>query len=223
MYIRSRLLTFIALCLIGFHLENPGMLFAQERAGENPNEDNQDGGSSSLPISSDWSKVKIATYSSGDQTFVIAMGTLVPLFYYNGDGIHTTNVNMGGTGYLNYNYFFTSHFSVGGEIGGSFSSTVGANMLYLVPFGVRLGYQFIYNRFEFPLALTIGAANQGYLNQGYFGLILKPSAAVYWRFNPDWSFGVHADWWWLPQWFSDPKETMYGNFLGITLGARYHF
>ncbi|WP_304244493.1 TP0733 family outer membrane beta-barrel protein [Gracilinema caldarium] len=223
MSIRSRLLKLTALCLIGVYFGFPGLLFAQESPDANNNGDNQNGGTSSIPISSDWSKVKIATYSRGDQTFVIAMGPLVPLFYYNSEGIHETNIKTGGMGYLNYNYFFTPHFSVGGEVGGSFSGTIGANMLYLVPFGLRLGYQFIYNRFEFPLALTIGGANQGYLDKGYFGLILKPSAAVYWRFNPDWSFGLNADWWWLPQWFSDPKETMYGNFLGITIGARYHF
>lgn len=223
MSIRSQLLTIAALCLIGISLGLPDKLYAQENSDENSNGQDQNGEDSTLPISSDWSKVKIATYSRGDQTFVIALGPLVPLFYYNSEGIQKTNVNVGGTGYLNYNYFFTPHFSVGGEVGGSFSSTVGANMLYLVPFGIRLGYQFIYNRFEFPLALTIGAANQGYLDKGYFGLILKPSAAVYWRFNPDWSFGLNADWWWLPQWFSDSSQTMYGNFLGITIAARYHF
>lgn len=221
MSIRSRLLTLTALCCFGVSLGLPGNLYAQENSDANGNGGDQNG--DTLPITSDWSKVKISTYSPGDQTFVIAMGTLVPLFYYNSGGTYDTNVNIGGTGYLNYNYFFTPHFSLGGELGGSFSSTIGANMLYLVPFGIRLGYQFIYNRFEFPLALTIGAVNESYLDEGYFGLVLKPSAAVYWRFNPDWSFGLNADWWWLPQWFSDPDETMYGNFLGITLAARYHF
>ncbi|AEJ19278.1 TP0733 family outer membrane beta-barrel protein [Gracilinema caldarium] len=224
MSIRSRLLTLTALCLIGACIGFPGILVAQE----SPHSDNEQGpesneDSSELPITTDWSKIKIETYSKGDQTFVIALGILQPLFYYNSDGFHETNVALGGTGYLNYNYFLNSHFSIGGELGGSFSATVGENMLYLVPFGVRFGYQFVYNRFEFPLAITIGAANQGYLNKGYFGFMLKPSAAVYWRFNPDWSFGLNMDWWWLPQWFSDPSHTMYGNFLGITIGARYHF
>jgi hypothetical protein len=223
MSIRSRLLTLTALCLIGVYLEFPGILYAQESPDTTQNQENPNGNASTLPISSDWSKVKIATYSKGDQTFVIAMGTLVPLFYYNSEGFYKTNVSVGGTGYLNYNYFFNSHVSLGGEVGGSFSATIGRNMLYLVPFGLRLGYQFVLNRFEFPLGLTIGAANQGYLDKGYFGLIIKPSAAVYWRFNPDWSFGLNADWWWLPQWLSNPSQTMYGNFLGITLGARYHF
>ncbi len=224
MSIRKHLVVILAVIgLVGVSIGLPSTLSAQENSGGTESGQEQNGGTSSLPIESDWSKVKIATYSRGDQTFVIAMGPLVPLFYYNSAGIQKTNINTGGTGYLNYNYFFTSHFSLGGEIGGSFSSTIGANMLYLVPFGIRLGYQFVLNRFEFPLALTIGAANQGYLDKGYFGLILKPSAAVYWRFNPDWSFGLNADWWWLPQWFSDPVQTMYGNFLGLTLAARYHF
>ena len=103
-----------------------------------------------------------------------------------------------------------------------FSSTRGGNMVYIIPFGAKVGYQFVFRRFEFPLSLFVGAAPQKYLEKGYFGLVMKPGASVYWRYNPEWSFGLNGVWWFVPQW---PKNgyDVYGNFLELTLSARYHF
>jgi hypothetical protein len=99
-------------------------------------------------------------------------------------------------------------------------------MLYMIPFGLRVGYQFVVNRFEFPLSLMVGAAPQRKLEEGYFGPILKPGASAFWRFNADWSFGLNAAWWFVPQWpkpESGVRHSVYGNFLELTLSARYHF
>lgn len=175
------------------------------------------------PIQSDWSGVKPSLYNKGDQTFVISLGTIIPTVFFGSSGTFSSNLSVGGTGYLNYNYFINSNVSLGGEVGGMFAGTLGKNMLYMIPFGFRATYQFIAGRFEFPLSLTLGAASEGYLNEGYFGLFLKPSAAVYWRFSPEWSFGLGTAWWWVPQWVSDSSQNSYGNFLDISLSARYHF
>jgi hypothetical protein len=68
----------------------------------------------------------------------------------------------------------------------------------------------------------VGGAPQKYLEEGSFGLIVTPGASVFWRYNPEWSFGLNGNWWWLPQWPKDGKD-VYGNFLELTLTARYHF
>jgi hypothetical protein len=125
-------------------------------------------------------------------------------------------------GSLAFNYFLGPHLFLGGELGGMFAGTRGENMLYIVPFGIRVGYQFILKRFEFPLTLMVGGAPQKYLDKGYFGLIVKPGAAGFFRFNPDWSFGLNANWWMVPEWPKNGKNVL-GNFLEITLSARYHF
>jgi hypothetical protein len=101
-----------------------------------------------------------------------------------------------------------------------FAQTLAKNYLFVVPIGLRAGYQFIAGRFEFPLSLMVGFAPQKYLEDGYFGFFMKPAVSAFWRFNPDWSFGVKTAWWWVPQW---AENTVYGNFLEITLSARYHF
>ena len=95
-------------------------------------------------------------------------------------------------------------------------------MLFIIPFGPRVGYKFVFNRFEFPITLMIGAAPQSYLEKRYFGMIIKGGASGFFRFNADWSFGLNAQWWVLPQRPENNKDVV-GNFLELSLSARYHF
>jgi hypothetical protein len=206
------LLLIVFLTVLGFPLA------AQEE--ENPG--SQPGGGSP-PIESDWDGYVPELYARGDKAFIITLGLLIPTVFA-GDAMegNSRNIKLGGTGSLAFNYFLTSHLFLGGELGGMFAPTRGKNMLYIVPFGARFGYQFVVSRFEFPLTLMIGAAPQKYLDKGYFGLIIKPGASVFFRFNPDWSFGLNTNWWMLPQWPKSGKN-VFGNFLEVTLSARYHF
>ena len=184
-------------------------LFAQE---ETPPEDESD------PA---WNEAITSPYDFGDRTFVISLGVLFPTFFGGAVENNQHGLGLGGTGSLAFNYFLSSNVFIGAELAGSFSGTRGGNMLYIVPFGVRAGYQFVLNRFEFPVSLMVGGAAQSYIGQGFFGPILKPSASAFWRFNPDWSFGLNGAWWFIPQW---PRNghNVYGNFIELTLSARFH-
>jgi hypothetical protein len=66
----------------------------------------------------------------------------------------------------------------------------------------------------------VGFAPQTYLEKKYLGFFVKPGVSAFWRFNPDWSFGLNAAWWWVPQWAA---RTVHGNFLELSVSARYHF
>jgi hypothetical protein len=163
-------------------------------------------------------------YQFGDKTFIITAGVIFPTLFYgeiNPSKGHNFNA-AGGAGMLSFNYYLSPHVYLGLELGGMFLGTKGENMFFMVPFGLRLGYQFILKRFEFPFTLMVGGAPQKYLEKGYFGLILKGGVGVFWRFNPDWSFGLNTDWWYTPQ---QPKngKNVQGNFVDLTLSARYHF
>jgi hypothetical protein len=198
-------------------------LFAQEDDEEAP------------PIESDWSGYLPSLYSRGDQIFNIHLGLGFPLFYADQElGVLDTKMNMGGMASLSYVYFLNAHWFLGGELSGAFFSTEGRNNYFIVPMGFKAGYQFIFRRFEFPLSLMVGVAPQQRLGGSYFGLFAKPSAAVFFRFNPDWSFGINTSFWWVPQWTSvrdDPGMTnrhsdtinIHGFFLETSIGIRYHF
>ncbi|WP_010255538.1 TP0733 family outer membrane beta-barrel protein [Treponema primitia] len=195
-------------------------LAAQDSEDEGDDGDEDEGGGVQLPIDSDWPDTIPEVYSRGDKIFGISLGALFPLFFVGESGILSNNVNIGGTLALSYNYFFNSHLFFGGELGGMFASTKGENVMFIVPMGLRIGYQFILGHFEAPFALMVGIAPQKYLEEGYFGFFAKPSASLFWRFNSDWSFGLNTAWWWVPQW---ADRSVYGNFVELTLSARYHF
>lgn len=181
-----------------------------------------------IPVD-EYEGVAPSLYSSGEQIFSFTLGAVIPLFYTNSDGLASngTNVNVGGGGYLSYSYFLAPRFFVGGEAGGAFAGTIGENMLYIVPFGVRAGYQFTFSiknlRFEIPVALSIGGATQKYLETDYFGLFLKPTVSGFFRLNPDWSFGLNVGWLLVPQWTKESRKNMTGHFLEVSLSARFHF
>jgi hypothetical protein len=199
-----------------FFLTPAGSISAQEAA--------EGGGAVEETPDDDYEGVTPSMYSSGEQNFSFSLGLIVPLFYSDPDGKAVqSNVNLGGMGYLAYNYFLTKGLFLGGELGGMFAGTLGENMLYIVPFGLRVGYQFTAWRLEFPISLMIGGATQKYLETDYFGFFLKPSASVFFRLNPDWSFGVNTAWWIVPEWTKESRKNMIGHFLEITLSARYHF
>jgi hypothetical protein len=178
----------------------------------------------------DWDGYISELYSKGDQTFTISLGTSFPVvFINNGKAIdHHIKPPVGGTGLLGYTYFFNSHFFVGADIGVQIFYTVGKNTLFLVPVGLRTGWQFLVGRFEFPVGLTVGLSIQRYLDNNYLGLFIRGGPSAYFRFNPDWSFGLSTDWSWFPQWPKEngervSKKDMYANTLGVSLAARYHF
>jgi hypothetical protein len=201
----QKAVAFFLLILIGMN----GLLYAQEE---------------DIDI---WDVYAPDMFGRGDQIFVISLGTIFPVLFintYDWSRIRDHGVSpVGGTGSLSYNFFLGRNIFIGGEIGGSFIGTRGGNMLYMIPLGFRFGYQFSHWRFEFPLTLAVGMAWQRFLNQGYYGLYAKIGAAVFYRFSTDWSFGIQSNWYWFPQWTDVPSRNIDGNFVNLTLSARYHF
>jgi hypothetical protein len=154
-----------------------------------------------------------------------------PLFFMDQQAGHLdTQMNMGGMGSLGYNYFLGPNFFLGGEVNAMFSSTLGRNMYYALPMGFKGGYQFLLNRFEFPLSLLVGFAPQAFSEHSYLGFFAKSAAGAFFRFNTDWSFGLNAGFWWVPQWTNKTRAlnsyggtvNIHGFFLEISAGVRYH-
>jgi hypothetical protein len=187
----------------------------------------QDDPEDEIPIEDDWSGFMPGLYSRGDQAFGLSVGIVAPLgFVRPGGGTIPHNMTVGGAGSLSYDYFFGSHFFVGGELLGMFASTLGRHMLIVVPINLRVGYQFVYKSFEFPLSLGLGIAPQQLRTSKsytYLGFFMKPRASVFFRINPDWSVGVNTAWWWIPQITEDSAESVHGHFFEATLAVRYHF
>jgi hypothetical protein len=198
---------FIFILLFSFTL-----LFAQESPPEDPN-----GG--------DWDYYNPDSYTHGDQTFIISILTVFPVVFFNEGNVMKNNFNppVGGAGCLSYNYYFTNNIFLGGEINGIFLPTLGNNMYYGIFLGARTGYQFYIWRLEFPLNLSLGMVWHQYLNFKNYSFYLKGGGAAYFRYNAEWSFGIHTNWYWLPQFTDVRSKDVYGNMIELLLSVRYHF
>lgn len=177
------------------------------------------------PPDGDWDFYTPDSYTRGDQTFIISLGTIFPtIFLNNGKKINPNfDPSLGGGGTLSYNYYFTPNIFLGGEVGGTFLSTLADNTYYAILLGARTGYQFYLWRFEFPLNFSVGMVWHRYLNLRYYGLYTKVGGAAYFRFNSNWSFGLSSNWYWLPQWTTERRKNVDGNMIDLMLSARYHF
>jgi len=179
-----------------------------------------------------WDFQAIELYARGDRIFTMSLGTVFPTVFVFRDDIYRPHGHgfrpVGGTGSLAFSYFLTSRIFVGGEIGLMFNGTVGGNNVFIIPIGAHAGWKFWFNRFEFPVGFTLGIAPQNHLESRYLGFFLRGWGAAYFRFNEDWSFGLNANWTWLPQRPIVDGERVRsrdvdGNMLGVTISARYHF
>jgi hypothetical protein len=200
----------LLILLIGFTF----LLNAQEIDGDDPG------------LEDDWDVFSPDLYVTGDQTFIISLGLIFPIVFVNGEGtVLKQNLDppIGGTGILSYNYHIGPNFYLGGEISGTFNATLGGNMYYSIPLGLRVGYQLYLWRFEFPINLTIGMIWHRFMSLGYYGFYMKGGASMYYRFNSEWSFGITANWCWFPQWVEEKSKSVDGHFIDLLLSARYHF
>lgn len=160
----------------------------------------------------------------GDQYMRVGIGAGIPLFNLGPDGVNTkTNMFVGGTGILGYSNFITSRIALGGEIAFAYNTTLGENLYFYLPITFKATYVFVLNRIQIPLSLSTGVVFQTYNITNYFGPILKPEAAVYYQYNPEWSFGVTAGWNVIPQWYEESENNRTGNIADVTVGFRYHF
>lgn len=151
----------------------------------------------------------------GDQYAKLSLSVDLP--------IRPTQLNIGGSGSLGYGYAITDNIFVGGDVSFAYSTTIGSNVMYFIPFMARFTYQFVAGKFEFPLSLGFGGAIQSYIDRTYFGMILHPEIGAYYRFSSDWSFGLSAGAFIIPQIYKKSSNNYVGVISNISLGVKYHF
>ncbi len=153
---------------------------------------------------------------SGDQYIALKLNLDIPYRPFK-------NLKLGGSGSLGYHHFLTNELTLGGNVSFAYTTTIGENVFYFVPIMFTTTYQFEIGKWEIPVLLEIGGAFQNYLDRMYFGLAIRPEVAGYYRFNPDWSFGIHTGLYVLPQWYKNTEYNYTGLIHDVGLSVRYHF
>lgn len=151
----------------------------------------------------------------GDQFIKIGLMVNIPL------NPPTSQLKLGGSGTLGYMRFLNNNLAIGGDASFSYMATVGKNVFTCIPLMAKVMFQFTAQKFEFPISLGIGGAFQNYIGESYFGLIIKPEVGAFFRYSPDWSFGINVGWNLMPQWTKD--SSYFGVIMDSGLTARYHF
>ncbi|MGN0729115.1 TP0733 family outer membrane beta-barrel protein [Treponema sp.] len=223
----KRLITLFCVGIIGIYFSAaqaslPKTIFSQTAK----EEDNTDDGDEYIE---DDITFDLGMNLPGDQYIKLAIGVSVPINFpdiqsaIHGDG----QLKIGGMGTIGYHYFLTSKVALGFDISFGFNVSIGNHVFNYVPFITSLTYQPVAGRFEFPLTLGIGFAWESFGGKNYFpGFVLKPEAGTMFRLTESWSLGAEASYLLMPQfsaWYNDDAENFAGQFLTLSVAARYHF
>ena len=160
----------------------------------------------------------------GDQTIKISLGVDVPLWMHGaGTSYYPSNIYVGGTGSIGYNYYLAGGFSIGGDINFQFNTTRAGNVLFKLPIMIRPSYTFTVWRIQIPVSIGLGATFESYDGNNYFNVSIQPEIAAYYVINEEWSLGVAVSYDFIPQWYSDSSYNRFGHFLNTCVSLRYHF
>jgi hypothetical protein len=157
------------------------------------------------------------TNQKGDQWIKIDLMVDIPL------APDVNHLKVGGMGALGYHRFLNPFLAIGGDIGFAYNVTVGSNIFTFIPLMFKVTCQPVHGKFEFPISLGAGVAFENYIDRTYFGVILKPEAAAYWRVLTEWSFGLRLGLYIMPQWYSNSNYNYTGLLLDAGISGRYHF
>lgn len=177
------------------------------------------------------------TYVLGDQMLALGASLIVPLFSYlptdeADPDLTSTNLTPGGKLSLNWNAFLGPHLTVGAEVGGMFALDRHGEPLLMVPVTGRLGYQFSSDlfglgQFDLPVFVNAGVGFMKLADLFNVNLILRPGAAVFYRYDRNWSFGGSVSVWLMfePLWGTASAGSGPGlaAFLDVSPQIVYHF
>lgn len=158
----------------------------------------------------------------GDKFIKMQVSPTFPLGFFNQQ--NQPSLYVGGLLGLGFHIFLTDNFAIGGDAGFGFNATIGSNVFDYIPIVATATWQFEYKRWEFPVTAGLGFAWELYNGYLYWpGLIVEAQAGAMYRINSNWGVGGELTYMFMPEFNIDPSKNWMGNFLNITIAARYYF
>jgi hypothetical protein len=164
-------------------------------------------------------------YSLGQQTLSISAGLFIPLFFQSFDWEYAdTNLKLGAAGSLQWGIHLSNNWMSGIEVGGMLSKDINDASFFMLPITAKAGYIIHFFPFEFPIFVGTGLNIVKLEDDLNLTWIIKPGFSSIWKYNINWGFGLNVVYWWVPQFRrDDPNTGRMGNFLEVTLTAKYNF
>lgn len=163
----------------------------------------------------------------GVQSIEISPGAFLPLFILDTDFslADTTNLSPGATFSVRYEYLLSRSLGVGAAMAGAFASTIGGRTLFMAPVTGTVYWHGGSDALEFLAGGEVGFNVMRLSGKGLLSPIEKLGGGIARTISDNWSIGGRILYWFAPELHTGTYAglTMYGNFLEISFGARYHF
>lgn len=166
-------------------------------------------------------------HKKGSQLISLSAGTEIPLFIIPQDSgaTETYPLGFGASFSLEYQYFIANRLTLGGSLTGAFNTTVAGRTLFIAPIAAHMGYFWGIAPMEYSLGLDAGITIMRLSGNGVITPFTKLNFGIFRQISESWSLGGNLSYWLIPEIHTGAYSnlTRYGNFLGLTLSALYHF
>lgn len=168
--------------------------------------------------------VEYTEYEKGDGIFAITLGTGIPLTFYDpsAPGFTQANAFPGFAFGLSYMGFLDERWALGGDIGGSFITTLADRRLFVAPFSFRAAYLINLSPFAILPSAGVGMAISSLGDYRHVDPLIKLGSSFYYRVNDDMSYGLNLFTNIIPQFYTDSSQNRVGFFQEVTLSLAYH-
>lgn len=169
-------------------------------------------------------ETSVSPFLPGEQLLGLAVGMQIPVFLEPQNGAGVGNLDLGVSFSFSYQYFVLTGLSIGGNIAGSFNSTIGGLSVFTAPLGFTTSYWWTLLPFEFSVLGEVGGYIVRYNNEGMIDPFAKAGGGVYWRATASWSLGVQAFLWFVPEihYGEFSSLSQYAGFVETSITAIYH-
>lgn len=166
-------------------------------------------------------------HKKGSQLISLSTGAEIPLFILPQDpgAAESYPLGFGASFSLEYQYFIANRLTIGGSLTGAFNTTVAGRTLFIAPIAAHAGYFWGIAPMEYSLGLDAGLTIMRLSGNGVITPFTKLNFGIYRQIGESWSLGGSLSYWLIPEIHTGAYSnlTRYGNFLGLTLSALYHF
>ena len=176
----------------------PVYVFAADLA-DAPNPDSPKIAAPSAPSTAESSGIPVNPFLPGDELVGLSVGPNFPTFILPQTGAGASNLDLGVDFSVSYQYFVATGLALGGELGVAVNETIASSFLVNAPLGFTAAYWWTKLPFEFSIQGEVGGYYERDYSEGLFGMYAKAGPAVYWRATSDWSLGLNANFWLVPE------------------------
>ncbi len=164
-------------------------------------------------------------FERGDGILSLALGTSVPLGFYNPNtsSFEGPNSYPGVAFALSYVGFIHQNWALAGDLAGEFIGTVNEDRLFIAPLSLRVLRAFPIGAFVIAPSAGLGVAISSIGDYKHVDALLKAGSSFMWKASLDMSYALNIFGNIIPQIIKDtPTNSRVGFFLEATLAVAYH-